>query len=67
MTLTAELDEILRTEQETRHKLIGLTRLQNLIKEKKEKGILRKKTVCLPTLQETEQHGYNSLFANQAS
>lgn len=66
MSLTRDVNEILTARRGVLFERSNLLRLQRLIEEKRERGILPPKKSCLPTLQETQHHGYNTLFGTRA-
>ena len=66
MSLARDVEEILTDKQGVLAERSNLLRLQRLIEAKREKGILPPKKSGLPSLQEMQRHGYNSLFGTRA-
>ena len=61
MGVLIDVEKILNDKKEIIDKHQNLFRLNEMIKEKREKGIIPKKDVILPTLQDMERHNYNIL------
>ena len=62
MELTRLVENMLKGKDRKQVDRQNLLRLQLLIKEKTEKGILLKKNSRLPSLQETERHSHEIFF-----
>jgi hypothetical protein len=62
MELARIVEDILRGKKRLEDERPNLFRLQRLINEKREKGILPQNNHGLPTLQETERHSHDMIF-----
>lgn len=65
MSIEKEVEELLKAKPEK--KSPELSRLQQLIEEKRAKGVIPSKRGCLPNLQDAERHSRNILFKKGAS
>ena len=62
MSKTQDFKDLLKAKEEMETKRPDFFRLKRFLDEKREKGIVPKKSSKVPTLQEAERYGYERLF-----
>jgi hypothetical protein len=67
MGLVEEVEQLKKKAEQLGEDRPSLLRLQRVIKEKSEKGIITKKSNRFPTLQDAEHFSYKILFAGRRS
>ena len=66
MPLVNDFEKLLETTKDMEAKRPNLYRLKRMLDEKRQKGIVPKKTSKIPTIQETERYGYETFFGTRA-
>ncbi|MBM4294742.1 MAG: hypothetical protein FJ126_07565 [Deltaproteobacteria bacterium] len=64
MSVIKDFEDLLTAKKEMEAKRPDLFRLKRFLEEKRQKGIIPKKDTKVPSRQETERYGYDTLFGN---